>query len=114
MCLIDRLQVIGSDSQLAAAHAAVAGDIEPDDPDIEKREMRLSQIVIDNHSPFVGKTLPETGLRSEFNCMVVGREEGKENLSMVGPAYKFRLGDILWIVGEDDALKRVQEANRGV
>ena len=109
----DKLQVIGSDSQLAAAHAAVAGDIEPDDPDIEKREMRLSQIVIDNHSPFVGKTLPETGLRSEFNCMVVGREEGKENLSMVGPAYKFRLGDILWIVGEDDALKRVQEANRG-
>ena len=110
----DKLQVIGSDSQLAAAHAAVAGDIEPDDPDIEKREIRLSQIVIDNHSPFVGKTLPETGLRSEFNCMVVGREEGKENLSMVGPAYKFRLGDILWIVGEDDALKRVQEANRGV
>ena len=110
----DKLQVIGSDSQLAAAHAAVAGDIEPDDPDIEKREMRLSQIVIDNHSPFVGKTLPETGLRSEFNCMVVGREEGKENLSMVGPAYKFRLGDILWMVGEDDALKRVQEANRGV
>ena len=110
----DKLQVIGSDSQLAAAHAAVAGDIEPDDPDIEKREMRLSQIVIDNHSPFVGKTLPETGLRSEFNCMVVGREEGKENLSMVGPAYKFRLGDILWIVGEDDALKKVQEANRGV
>ena len=110
----DKLQVIGSDSQLAAAHAAVAGDIEPDDPDIEKREMRLSQIVIDNHSPFVGKTLPETGLRSEFYCMVVGREEGKENLSMVGPAYKFRLGDILWIVGEDDALKRVQEANRGV
>ncbi len=110
----DKLQVIGSDSQLAAAHAAVAGDIEPDDPNIEKREMRLSQIVIDNHSPFVGKTLPETGLRSEFNCMVVGREEGKENLSMVGPAYKFRLGDILWIVGEDDALKRVQEANRGV
>lgn len=110
----DKLQVIGSDSQLAAAHAAVAGDIEPDDPDIEKREMRLSQIVIDNHSPFVGKTLPETGLRSEFNCMVVGREEGKENLSMIGPAYKFRLGDILWIVGEDDALKRVQEANRSV
>ena len=110
----DKLQVIGSDSQLAAAHAAIAGDIEPDDPDIEKREMRLSQIVIDNHSPFVGKTLPETGLRSEFNCMVVGREEGKENLSMVGPTYKFRLGDILWIVGEDDALKRVQEANRGV
>ena len=110
----DKLQVIGSDSQLAAAHAALAVDIEPDDPDIEKREMRLSQIIIDKHSPFVGKTLPETGLRSEFNCMVVGREEGKENLSMVGATYKMRLGDILWIVGEDEALRRLQDANRGV
>ena len=110
----DKLQVIGSDSQLAAAHAALAVDIEPDDPDIEKREMRLSQIIIDKHSPFVGKTLPETGLRSEFNCMVVGREEGKENLSMVGATYKMRLGDILWIVGEDKALRRLQDANRGV
>ena len=110
----DKLQVIGSDSQLAAAHAALAVDIEPDDPDIEKREMRLSQIIIDKHSPFVGKTLSETGLRSEFNCMVVGREEGKENLSMVGATYKMRLGDILWIVGEDEALRRLQDANRGV
>ena len=110
----DKLQVIGSDSQLAAAHAALAVDIEPDDPDIEKREMRLSQIIIDKHSPFVGKTLPETGLRSEFNCMVVGREEGKENLSMVGATYKMRLGDILWIVGEDESLRRLQDANRGV
>ena len=110
----DKLQVIGSDSQLAATHAALAVDIEPDDPDIEKREMRLSQIIIDKHSPFVGKTLPETGLRSEFNCMVVGREEGKENLSMVGATYKMRLGDILWIVGEDKALRRLQDANRGV
>lgn len=110
----DKLQVIGSDSQLAAAHAALAVDIEPDDPDIEKREMRLSQIIIDKHSPFVGKTLPETGLRSEFNCMVVGREEGKENLSMVGATYKMRLGDILWIVGEDEALRQLQDANRGV
>ena len=110
----DKLQVIGSDSQLAATHAALAVDIEPDDPDIEKREMRLSQIIIDKHSPFVGKTLPETGLRSEFNCMVVGREEGKENLSMVGATYKMRLGDILWIVGEDEALRRLQDANRGV
>ena len=110
----DKLQVIGSDSQLTAAHAALAVDIEPDDPDIEKREMRLSQIIIDKHSPFVGKTLPETGLRSEFNCMVVGREEGKENLSMVGATYKMRLGDILWIVGEDESLRRLQDANRGV
>ena len=109
----DRLQVIGSDSQLSAIQAAVAGDIVPDDPDIEKREMRLSQIVIDRHSPFVGKTLPETGIRDTYDCMVVGREEGKENLSMVNTSFKLKLGDIIWIVGEEEALERLTEANKG-
>ena len=109
----DRLQVIGSDSQLAAIQTAVAGDLVPDDPDIEKREMKLSQIVVDRHSPFVGMTLPETGIRDCFNCMVVGREEGKENLSMVNATYRLKLGDILWIVGEEDALEKLQEANKG-
>lgn len=109
----DRLQVIGSDSQLAALHAAVAGELVPEDPDIEKREMRLAQIVIDKHSPFVGKTLPETGIRDRFSCMVVGKEEGKENLSMIGSAYRFCLGDIIWIVGEDAAVEKLTLVNSG-
>lgn len=109
----DRLQVIGSDSQLAAVQAAIDGDIVPEDPNIEKREMRLSQIVIDRHSPFVGKTLPETGIRNQYDCMVVGREEGKENLSMVNATYRLKLGDIIWIVGEEEAIQHLTEANKG-
>lgn len=109
----DRLQVIGSDSQLSAIQTTVEGEVVPDDPDIEKREMRLSQIIIDKHSPFTGKTLPETGIRDHFNCMVVGREEGKENLSMISATYRLRLGDIIWIVGEEEALHKLTEANKG-
>ena len=109
----DRLQVIGSDAQLASLHAAIDGDIVPDDPDIEKREMQLSQIVIDRHSPFVGKTLRETCIRDRYNCMVVGREEGKENLSMVSSTYRLRLGDIVWIVGEEASLQSLKLANSG-
>ena len=116
-----RINIPGGDSivfpfrsnPIATIHAAVAGDIVPEDPDIEKREMHLSQIVIDRNSPFAGKTLPETGIRDRFNCMVVGREEGHENLSMVGTSYRFKLGDIVWIVGEEDALERLREANNG-
>lgn len=109
----DRLQVIGSDSQLATIHAAVSNDIVPNDPNIEKREMRLSQIIIDKNSPFTGMTLPETGIRDKYNCMVVGREEGKENLSPVNVAYRLRLGDILWLVGEESAINALKKANQG-
>ena len=98
----DRIQVIGSDDQLAAFGKAVNGELIAEDPNIEKREMRLHQMVLDGRSPFVGKTLSESGIRDRYNCMVVGIEEGRENLSLVDPSRRFEKGDIIWVVGEED------------
>ena len=103
----DRIQVIGNDDQLAVFGKAVSGDVVEPDPEIEKREMRLRQMVIDGRSQFVGKTLRESGIRDEYNCMVVGLEEGKENLSVIDPSRRFVKGDIIWVVGEEDALRRL-------
>ena len=101
----DHLQVIGSDEQLAKfAHDLVADVINSDMQD-ENREMKLRQLIITNDSPFVGKTLEESGIRSIYSCMVVGLEEGKENLSPVHPKRRFEEGDIIWLVGEEDSLK---------
>jgi CPA2 family monovalent cation:H+ antiporter-2 len=36
--------------------------------------------------------------------MVVGLEEGKENLSSVNPKRRFQEGDIVWLVGEQESL----------
>ena len=74
---------------------------------IEQREMKLRQIIITGRSPFVGKTLQESGIRSEYGCMVVGLEEGKENLSGVSPKRTFNEGDIIWIVGEQKDIDRL-------
>jgi CPA2 family monovalent cation:H+ antiporter-2 len=104
---LDRLQVIGSDEQLAKLSQAIAQETFDEDRDIEKREMKLRQLIITESSPFVGKTLEESGIRSQYNCMVVGLEEGKENLSIVNPKRRFQEGDIIWIVGEEDALKTI-------
>jgi CPA2 family monovalent cation:H+ antiporter-2 len=96
--------VIGSDDQLTAFRHAVEHEVYPDDYELEKREMKLRSIVISPSSPFVGKTLQESGIRDKFNCMVVGLEEGEENLSQVKPTYRFVKGDIIWVVGELDNL----------
>ena len=104
---LDRLQVIGSDEQLAKLSQAIVQETFDEDRDIEKREMKLRQLIITESSPFVGKTLEESGIRSQYNCMVVGLEEGKENLSIVNPKRRFQEGDIIWIVGEEDALKTI-------
>lgn len=107
----DRLQVIGSDEQLTAFSKAVSGNVAEADPDVEKREMHLRQIVIDKNGRFSGRTLGESGIRDKYNCMVVGVEEGKENLSAVNASYRFRPDDIVWIVGEAPDLEAVVKQN---
>ena len=100
----DRLQVIGSDEQLSNLGHALETEILGEDHDVERREMKLRQLVINTTSPFVGKTLEESGIRSLYSCMVVGLEEGKENLSNVNPKRRFEEGDIIWVVGEQESL----------
>ena len=101
----DRLQVIGSDDQLARFAHDITTDVMSEDLYVENREMKLRQLIISAESPFVGKTLQESGIRSIYGCMVVGLEEGKENLSSFPASRKFQEGDIIWVVGEEESLQ---------
>ena len=103
----DRLQVIGSDEQLSAMASAMRQEVFGDDADLEKRETKLRQMVIATGSPLAGKSLRESGIRDVYGCLVVGIEEGKENLSLPDPERKFMPGDVVWVVGEEDALGRL-------
>ena len=105
----DRLQVIGADSQLSSLAEALRTEVYGSDPDIETKSMRLRQMVVTGGSPMVGVTLRESGIRSRYNCMVVGIEEGEENLSPVSPDRKFEKGDIIWVVGEEHNLSQLLE-----
>ncbi len=103
----DHLQVIGSDSQIAQFQHALEREVLGEDLELEKREMRLRQLIIGAGSPFIGQTLEQSGIRSRYNCMVVGIEEGKENLSPISPKRPFKKGDIIWLVGEEEALREL-------
>lgn len=98
---LDRLQVIGNDEQLAMASAAMMSELVPEDYDIEKREMRLRQLIVTSDSPLVGLSLSDSGLREKYGCMLVGMEQGQDNLTQVDPKHIFAVGDILWVVSEN-------------
>jgi len=106
----DVLQVIGSDEQFTAFREAINQSIIGEDPNLEKREMKLRQFIIGSDSPFVGKTLIESHIRDKYSCMVVGLEEGKESLSPFKPTRQFQAGDIIWVVGEEESLTALQQA----
>ena len=105
----DRLQVIGADSQLSKMAEALRSEIYGSDPDIEEKTMKLRQMVVTGGSQLLGVTLRDSGIRSRYNCMVVGIEEGEENLSQMSPDRKFEKGDIIWIVGEEKHLAQLLE-----
>jgi CPA2 family monovalent cation:H+ antiporter-2 len=105
----DRVQVIGSDDQLTAFSRSATDALVPEDPDVEKREMHLSQMIITGSSPFIGKKLSESGIREEYGCLVVGFEEGKETLSHPDPNHVFQKGDLVWVVAEKDSLNRLNK-----
>ena len=105
----DKLQVIGNDDQLQKFATSLKAELIPEDLEIEKREMKLRQLVISSKSEFCGKSLLESGIRDKYNCMVVGLEEGQENLTKIAPTRIFTKGDILWIVGEESDLQRILE-----
>ena len=100
----DKLQVIGSDDQLSKFGHDLEKDLISDDMYVENREMKLRQLIIGPNSPFVGKTLAESNIRYLYSCMVIGLEEGKENLTPMSPTRQFQEGDIIWIVGEQESL----------
>ena len=105
----DRLQAIGNDSQLNAMNTAMQNELIPEDDEVERREMRLQRIVVSANSPLVGKTVRDAAIRQRFSCMVVGVEEGQKNLTMISSSRKFREGDIVWIVGEEQNVVRLGE-----
>ncbi len=103
----DHLQVIGSDEQLHHFGMAMKGELVPEDTHIERREMKLQKIILSAKCKFIGQNLQQSGIRNEYNVMVVGLEEGQQNLCMINPAHQFEQGDILWVVGEQLSLTRL-------
>jgi CPA2 family monovalent cation:H+ antiporter-2 len=110
----DRLQVIGSDDHLASFTRAMDRQAQEAREAVkdEKGEMRLQRLVIDARSPFLGKNIQESGIRQEYHCMVVGLEqEGSASLVAPDTLTPFAVGDVLWVVGEEENLKQFIKPN---
>lgn len=107
----DRLQAIGNDDQLQAFGQTVKNNVMPMDPHIEDREMHLQKLQLSADSLLIGKSLGDSGIRDYYNCMLVGVEAGQHALTMISATRKFRPGDIIWVVGEKQSIKKLLADN---
>ena len=69
--------------------------------------MKLQKFVISSKSKLIGTDLQNSGIRDQYNCMVVGIEEGQQHLTIINPSHVFQAGDIVWMVGERESLAAV-------
>lgn len=103
----DTIQVIGTDNQLSVFAAQVQrvanGYVEDN---YEQHEMQLKQFLVGASSAFAGKNLLEAGFRNLYHCLVVGVERAGDN-SLRSPDVQvpLRVGDVIWVVGEEKDLK---------
>lgn len=101
----DRIQVIGTDEQIGRFSSALEQTVIAVAGEEPVGEMQLRQYIIGKDSGFVGEKLRDSGIRSRFHCMIVGFEGEEGVLEKPDANRVFRSGDILWVVGEKDALK---------
>ena len=71
--------------------------------------MILRSLTIQSSSPFVGKSVRESGLRERYQCMLIGFEDSKGQLILPTATRIFHQDDVIWIVGERASLKRLIE-----
>lgn len=98
----DKIQVIATDEELNGFGRAMeqASQLEADV--VEKSEMILRQFFVGEDSPFLGKTMKEAGIREKYHCLIAGVEHEGEPLRAPASGETFAVGDVVWIVGEND------------
>lgn len=98
----DRIQVIGSDEQLARFGEKLEAMTLPVlDSDLTQSEVCLKQFVVGEQSPFNGRSIRESGIRDKYKCVVVGVERGAASLRNPDADTVFEAGDLIWVVGEE-------------
>ena len=68
--------------------------------DFSDGEMILRRLAIGTASPFIGKTLLESGIRNHYHCLVAGIEKPDGALHVPNATLPLENGDVMWLVGE--------------
>lgn len=102
----DKLQILATDEDLSRFGQAMEQVVVDDGPHPEQ-EMTLSQIRVDEHSPFLNRTMKEAGVRDRYHCLIAGVERGSDVLHAPDPHAPFQLGDVVWVVGEKKNVYRL-------
>jgi CPA2 family monovalent cation:H+ antiporter-2 len=74
----------------------------------QNKEIVLQQIEICFNSPLIGKTIFSSKMQENYHCLLVGIERDNIANLNIDINMSFKNGDILWIAGEFDGIKKFE------
>jgi CPA2 family monovalent cation:H+ antiporter-2 len=105
----DKLIIAGSDDDIRRfireVQAYDQAQTEDEEPQIH---IALSQYVVEEGSPMIGKTLGELNIQQKTECMIICIDRVGEPGIVVSSSFRFREGDTLLLAGEETSLAGFQ------
>jgi CPA2 family monovalent cation:H+ antiporter-2 len=103
----DTLLCFGSDEELDTFKAEInrVSSIEPMDRHLSQYVLR--HVELPTGSPLIGKSVKQSGIREEFETMVVGIERDGIRIQNPNSDSVFKAGDLLWVVGEESSVDKL-------
>ena len=103
----DNVGIIATDEQMQKFKPIFeeAASLQINDKGIE--DVILQKIVVDENNRLKGLTIRGSHIRERTNGLVVGIERNKERILNPDSDTQFEWGDIIWIVGEREKIKRL-------
>jgi CPA2 family monovalent cation:H+ antiporter-2 len=68
-------------------------------------QMAVERLGLGADSPLVGKTLAETGLRTQTGALVLSVRRGATDIATPGPQFRLAAGDVVVVVGQPHQLR---------
>jgi CPA2 family monovalent cation:H+ antiporter-2 len=104
----DKIFLLGTDSQLAAARDEIEKDQVNEVEVVSDDEIGLASVLLDLEHPFVGLMVLECGIRELVGGLIVGIERNGSRQLNPMPEMVLQANDLLWIVGNKDGIKQLQ------
>ncbi|MDR2115471.1 MAG: cation:proton antiporter [Planctomycetaceae bacterium] len=103
----DKIYLIGTDEQLAAAQKVIETKM-VSELEFDEESFGLVSLVLSGEHPFVSKRIRDCGLREAVNGLIVGIERNGMRYLNPEPDMLLLSEDVLWLVGDKGRIKKLQ------
>ncbi|MBN2787605.1 MAG: cation:proton antiporter, partial [Paludibacteraceae bacterium] len=104
----DRIVVAGTDHQMMRFNYRME-ECTVNEENVEQNDVVLEQLLLEENSPLIGKTIRSSEIREKYGCMIIGIERPHKYLMNPESSEELKTSDILWLVGEKQKILQLVE-----